>query len=648
MDDNGGRLFLRIELQTARMGRRLCSAKRRSRSCQHREAFVGLWFEFWLNNKKEKRRVKKRGSIILMGAARLRRRGRRDRPLSLNPLVILGGLAIGGVKMSHSMPSCPICQSDNLLIGRFTMGQYLAGSHLKRRLFYPNNLTANWTYGSRDELLEVNNAITNSSISRYVYTYDAAGRRIGCDKSGSAFTAPDTYAYLYNARSELTNAMATVDTVYRYGYCFDDIGNRETSSERGMNSVYTANQLNQYSAVDDFLPAYDADGNQTLVKTATGIWQVTYNGENRPIRWENGDTVITMSFDRIGRRVTKNDERFVYDGYLQIANNADNTYIWDPTEPVATRPLVWNRNGESGFYTHDGNKNVSEVISPDGSIVAHYEYAPFGAVTSQTGSRASSNPYRFSSEFADDTLGLVSYNYRHYGSMLGRWLGRDPSECLSREVRIPGSMGSGENLYLMIHNDLQIQADILGLTYVVDTDIFPGANKIGDQYWSYVDDGQTGTVRLKRKKKEYLISQLQSATIQLCLYAKEDGFPTREYEGAFDTQFFAGEGVQHQYYLVEGETRIWADNEINYIGIGMYEAWLGSPEWFGGAVVVSWKLLRWGRLPTAGTFYWYSYGYNHFKEYYDALDKCTCQPKDGSKWYYCNTTYSEIRGRNRR
>lgn len=69
MDDNGGRLFLRIEMQTARMGRRLCSAMRRSRSCQHREVFVGPWFEFWLNNKKEKRRVKKRGSIILMSAA---------------------------------------------------------------------------------------------------------------------------------------------------------------------------------------------------------------------------------------------------------------------------------------------------------------------------------------------------------------------------------------------------------------------------------------------------------------------------------------------------------------------------------------------------------------------------------------------------
>ena len=34
----------------------------------------------------------------------------------------------------------------------------------------------------------------------------------------------------------------------------------------------------------------------------TGM-SVTYNAENRPVRWEQGDVVITMDFDRMGRRV---------------------------------------------------------------------------------------------------------------------------------------------------------------------------------------------------------------------------------------------------------------------------------------------------------------------------------------------------------
>lgn len=57
------------------------------------------------------------------------------------------------------------------------------------------------------------------------------------NSSDSAFAQDD------NEKSELTNAVAAVDSDYRYAYDVDDIGNRETSSERGTNSVYTANSL---------------------------------------------------------------------------------------------------------------------------------------------------------------------------------------------------------------------------------------------------------------------------------------------------------------------------------------------------------------------------------------------------------------------
>ena len=337
----------------------------------------------------------------------------------------------------------PEAQSNtqtNQTIKQFSWS-YLLGSDLKSSLAYPNGLTASWTYGNRGELLEVNNASPTGTISRYVYTYDAAGRRVGCDKSGSAFTTPDTYAYLYNVRSELTNATAAVDSAYRYGYAFDDIGNRETSSERRTNATYAVNHLNQYTEISNstvqpstsnLQPLYDADGNQTLVKTATGIWQIAYNGENRPVRWENGDSVITMSYDRMCRRVTKNDQRFFYDGYLQICNFHSTTttsdynyFIWDLSEKMATRPLVWNRNVDLAYYVFDGNKNVSEIIASDGSLAAHYEYAPFGALTVSRGTSSAANPWRFSSEYVEDDTTTIYYNYRHYEPMVGRWMSLD-------------------------------------------------------------------------------------------------------------------------------------------------------------------------------------------------------------------------------
>ena len=349
---------------------------------------------------------------------------------------------------------------------------YLPGSDLKSSLTYPNGLTASWQYDANNQLLQVRNASPTNVISQYDYTYDAAGRRIACAKSGSAFTQDDIVAYDYNNRSELTNAVAAVDSNYSYAYDFDDIGNRKTSSERGTNSVYTANQLNQYTMVgrvvpnapqDEFIPQFEDDGNQTLIKTATGIWQVTYNGENRPILWQcvstnsltpNSSTpsLISMSYDRMGRRVTKNDQRFVNDGYLQIADSLGNVYAWDPTEKIATRPLVWKRNGTHiAFYCHDGNKNVSEVVSLDGNEVTHYEYAPFGDVTVLRGEFADTNPWCFSSEYTDYATKTVCYALRDYEVKSGRWLIGDYVEEFS-----------DNNLFSMCRNDLVNRSDYLG------------------------------------------------------------------------------------------------------------------------------------------------------------------------------------------
>ena len=88
-----------------------------------------------------------------------------------------------------------------------------------------------------------------------------------------------------------------------YAYQYDDIGNRITSTDLDTNHTYIANNLNQYSAIttsdsglqtSSFEPQFDDDGNQTLIKTATGIWQVQYNGENRPTRWGDGNMVMGL------------------------------------------------------------------------------------------------------------------------------------------------------------------------------------------------------------------------------------------------------------------------------------------------------------------------------------------------------------------
>ena len=313
---------------------------------------------------------------------------------------------------------------------------YLAGSNLKSKLTYPNEAVVTWSYEPHRDLLT---AVTNATYSTYIYTSDLLGRR----------TSKNDEQYTYNVRDELIAA----DEV---SYNYDDIGNRTTAEGK----TYTANNLNQYTAIDDFAPQYDDDGNQTLIKTETGIWSVVYNAENRPIRWQSGDTVITMAFDRMGRRIemrTVKDgeetlQRFVYDNYLCIqqlrapSNTLFHSYVWDPTEPIATRPLVFlPASSEIAYYFHDGNKNVSDLVDIQGRAV-HYGYTPFGTPTVST---RSENPYTFSSEYMDDGLGLVYYNYRHYSPSYGRWLSFDPIKTVLGLYKYPNPISTTDRLGLL-------------------------------------------------------------------------------------------------------------------------------------------------------------------------------------------------------
>ena len=267
---------------------------------------------------------------------------------------------------------------------------YLPDANLKSALDYPNGAKVTWSYEPTRDLVA---AVTNDVHSVYLYTYDLLGRRV----------SKNDEHYAYNARNELTAADALA-------YVYDDIGNRIVAEGK----TYTANALNQYTKIDDFVPQYDADGNQTLIRTSTGVWRVTYNAGNRPVRWQSGDTVITMAFDRMGRRVEMRTvtptsdliKRFVYKDFLCIQQfrGPDNapyqTYVWDSTEPIATRPLLLTDASGSPFhYFHDANKNAAGLTDATRARSLAYAYSPFGTPSRlPTSTPPLTTPFDFSSE----------------------------------------------------------------------------------------------------------------------------------------------------------------------------------------------------------------------------------------------------------
>ena len=288
------------------------------------------------------------------------------------------------------------------------------------------------------------------------YTLNDKDRRTGAEYANSGL-----WNFTYDDKGQVISALGSSRS---FAYTYDGIGNRTAATEGGEQFSYASNQLNQYTAVNASQPTYDADGN--LLTTGTG-WTYTWNGENRLIAAENGDTRLEFNYDCMGRRFEKKvytantltkHEKFVYDGYKLTAvydvleNNALRmTFAWQPDSVDLDVPVSMTCDGETYYYVTDGNKNVTALLDADGVRVAKYTYNPFGRILNSEGALAEINPFRFSSEYHDDETGLVYYNYRYYSPELGRWISRDPIE-----------EEGGVNLYAMVGNNPVNYWDSLG------------------------------------------------------------------------------------------------------------------------------------------------------------------------------------------
>ena len=358
---------------------------------------------------------------------------------------------------------------------------------LVEQLAYPNGMTRVNTYEDSRDLLSVIDYRRPGSANppaRHEYDYDALGRPTRRRDTWNTAAPKTTRLFTYNSRGELIGDQLRPGG--RFGYQYDNIGNRKEAFEFGNTTDYETDELNRYAGIvrnggEAFTPQYDADGNQTLVKTSTGIWTVTYNAENRPVKFESedGGTTVECAYDSMGRRFEKKvtvggttgfHARYLYRDYLQVAE-CDLTgetpvlvrsYLWDPAEPEVTRVLAmtrWEANGtqvkEHLYCMHDAMKNVTSLFGEARGRRALYEYRPYGGLVTSEGNMAQENKFRFSCEYMDDELGLIYYNYRHLNPRDGRWISRDPI-----------AEQGGWNLFAFVNNNGIINFDYLGKGYL--------------------------------------------------------------------------------------------------------------------------------------------------------------------------------------
>ena len=360
---------------------------------------------------------------------------------------------------------------------------------VKGRVASVGNGTDTLRYAYRPGLNQLETATWRNSqdavLNSRTYAYDAYHRLTGINlnnasevaytlndrdqRTAASYAVGGAWSYSYDEKSQVTGATGNNTT---FSYAYDGIGNRLTAAEGSDTWSYTSNLLNQYTAINSDQPTYDADGN--MLTTGDG-WFYTWNGENRLIRAESSDTLVEMAYDYMGRRVEKKVSskgllsfynwnvdkhyKFAYDDYKLIAvyDAANNnallmTFTWQPESVGLDVPVSMTYDGNTYYYVTDGNKNVTGLLDQAGNRVAEYVYGPFGQLLGAEGELAEVNPFRFSSEYADDETGLVYYNYRYYNAKLGRWIKRD----LAQEE---GSI----NLYGVLENNVLNEYDYCGL-----------------------------------------------------------------------------------------------------------------------------------------------------------------------------------------
>jgi RHS repeat-associated protein len=235
---------------------------------------------------------------------------------------------------------------------------------------------------------------------------------------------------------------------------------------------------------------YDEDGNMLSDFVCTNSW----DGENRMAATENTTAVSTAgraketwTFDDEGRWIQRivsawngstyapqQTNRFLWDGKLLAAildhgssrvmsfiRGIDITGSFQRGGGAGGLAAVNNVTNGVHFCAYDGNGNVSAPVSAEtGLFSGAYQFDPFGNLVRLTGSAASANPIRFSTQLADDTRNTSKYLYRDFQSALGRWTTRDPIE--ERGAR---------NLYAFALNQPVSQIDLLGLSCCLCIDV---------------------------------------------------------------------------------------------------------------------------------------------------------------------------------
>ncbi|WP_395714456.1 RHS repeat-associated core domain-containing protein [Reyranella sp.] len=278
------------------------------------------------------------------------------------------------------------------------------------------------------------------------FTYDALNRPTGVVwDPAPAVTAPAagplvTFEHGYDRTNRRIGQTVTDNTWLAY-----PTGAPSTTS-------YTANELNQYSAVTSLTPSYSANGNLT----GDGTYTYGYDSENRLVSASGASNIASYAYDGRGRR-----KRRTVNGTTTISvTDADNREVleYDGSNGAILRWYAYALGPNDVLNQMNVPGGTRSGFVPDllGSVVATFNMA--GTLTKSTyhpygGSPVPPVPFGFTGQRIDaEAGGSYYYRARHYSASLGRFLQADPI-----------GYSNGSNLYSYVNNNPLNLIDPTGL-----------------------------------------------------------------------------------------------------------------------------------------------------------------------------------------